>query len=172
METQSKAEYRYETTGRGGKALRAYARLTVGWDPQYWYRNGRQTDEGRWARSNRVRIFWSEKYGGDLTQEDIVGEQPDITIRGEDPESDKAWDAYNRWEKKVAKEALVGVLSKAVGRKVLPNEVKYSRKAGCSLCACSPGFITAPELGRELVRATGGAVSVGRCDLSISFWAV
>lgn len=171
METQSKARHRYETTGRGGKALEAYAELTIGWDPTQWTRRGLTTDEGRWSRSNRVRIFWSEEYAGDLTQEDIVGEQPDITIRGEDPESDKAWDAYNRWEKKVAKEALVGVLSKAVGRKVLPNEVKYSRKAGCS-CPCSPGFVTAPELGRELVRATDGASWVGRCDLSITWYAV
>lgn len=61
----------------------------------------------------------------------------EFTVRGENPEMDKAWDKHNRaivavW-REAAEEALMGTLFHGY-------KLAFSKYAGCS-CPCSPGFI-------------------------------
>jgi hypothetical protein len=69
---------------------------------------------------------------------ELLGEEPAYSVRGEDEVSDKAWDSYNRSFVKLMKSFATESL--AAGGVELPK-VSFSRKAGCSMCPCSPGFI-------------------------------
>ena len=64
--------------------------------------------------------------------------RPAYTIRGEDPENDKAWDAYNRAELKAMRTAIKGAFAEA--GLTVPGTFGFSRKAGCS-CGCTAGFV-------------------------------
>jgi len=64
---------------------------------------------------------------------------PPYGSRGENEANDKAWDVYNKREVKVSRET-VEVALRAAGI-AMPAKMTYSRKAGCSMCPCSPGFV-------------------------------
>lgn len=61
--------------------------------------------------------------------------------RGEDPENDRAYDAYNRAYIKAGRVELKAVLDAlvAAGWLSVAPKAAFSRYAGCS-CPCSPGF--------------------------------
>lgn len=69
-------------------------------------------------------------------------EQPLYTLRGEDPENDKAWDRFNRLQVRLIKEPVRAWLD---AHGMSDVKVNWSRKAGCS-CGCSPAFIADREL--------------------------
>lgn len=61
-------------------------------------------------------------------------------LKGEDPDMDKLWSRWNRAEVRVMREDAEKTLF-AAGIDNGEGTLKFSRKAGCSLCPCSPGFI-------------------------------
>ena len=67
----------------------------------------------------------------------IVGAPDPYTIRGEYPDLDRAWDAYNKTIVALKRGVLNGALS-ALGW----DEIKatFAKTAGCP-CGCSPGFV-------------------------------
>ena len=166
MNTQSVQEHWTNVKNRDGVEFRVGARLAIHWDPKSWTKSGRRTDESKWSDAGKVRVFWSDEYVS-VNEEDVLGIKPPYGFRGDNLEDDRAWDAYNRWHKKMTKQVMAETMSRALGREVEPKAVSYSSKAGCTMCACSPGFVTSRDLGFALRKATGGALSVGRCDLSI-----
>lgn len=86
------------------------------------------------TRTKKSRAYSSESYG----VRDTWGEMPEYSIRGENKDLDRAWDAYNKRIKKFQLAAF-RVLH---DRGILPGLFPYtfSRYAGCS-CPCSPGVI-------------------------------
>ena len=86
-----------------------------------------QPDPYDYRRPRKTRIY----VDCDIDLE--IGIRPEYSMRGDNPELDKEWDAYNRREVKAMK---------AIIKKVLGEDVKvyFSRKAGCS-CGCSAGFV-------------------------------
>ena len=79
--------------------------------------------------NKRARIYVSG-------QDEPALAEPPMTLRGDYPEIDRAWDKYNR-EVVKNKRALVAKADLEMLRDV---KIRFSRKAGCS-CSCSPGFI-------------------------------
>lgn len=79
----------------------------------------------------------------DFDPEEIYGSgftcRPEYSIKGENPDNDKLWKKYNRFEVATQKK----LIEKAIELKLIPEDVleglSFSRKAGCS-CGCSPGW--------------------------------
>jgi len=81
-------------------------------------------------------------------------DHPPFSIKGDDPDNDKAWRKYNRDEITEMRKLLEDVT-------VFLNDIangdltyRFSRKAGCG-CGCSPGFIADRALflnGRPIVQ--------------------
>ena len=100
-------------------------------------------------------------YGPSVTPE---MEMPPYSVRGEDKDVDKAWDAYNRAEVKLMKAEIEAAAKSVVGRFATGNSeladviaamtqgLTFSRKAGCS-CGCSAGFVS-----KMHVRFRGNAI--------------
>lgn len=61
--------------------------------------------------------------------------RPPHTVKGDDPKVDKAWRRYNRMQIQIMRDAA----ARATGFD--PKDLRFSRRAGCSMCPCSPGFI-------------------------------
>jgi hypothetical protein len=105
---------------------------------------GRQEVTARFMSRDELR----KTHGGRYTRAYVsirdveLGDHPPYSMRGDDPENDKAWRAYNRAELNAMKLKLSrvsAVLELAFGKE--PGAAwSFSRKAGCS-CPCSPGFI-------------------------------
>lgn len=104
--------------------------------------------------SKKVRLFWEDEYRNDGGEVAVLREHPEYGPRGVDAELDKAWDAYNKHHIRLTKDAIRSALARVVGP-VEANEVQYSRKAGCSMCACSPGFIISDRVRRLFADKTG-----------------
>jgi hypothetical protein len=81
------------------------------------------------GRSKTPRVYVSCPDPEALGQTDG---HPAYTQKGADPVADAGWKAYNKLEmanqRHFAEAAVTGKLS-------------FSRKAGCSMCPCSPGFV-------------------------------
>lgn len=82
-------------------------------------------------RDKKARIYYT---GGREVMETVVGQHPPFSVKGDDPENDKAWRAYNRAESDLARTAIAAAYPEF-------GKSNFSRYAGCS-CACSPGFIS------------------------------
>lgn len=72
----------------------------------------------------------------DLDYSNFPMERPKYSIKGEDPENDRLWVAYNRLELKLMREKIATAFEEAG----IEGKLSFSRKAGCS-CGCSAGFI-------------------------------
>jgi hypothetical protein len=103
-------------------------RYSVSLKHEPWYQSGPRYDR-------KTRIF--------VDGPGPVMDAPEISRKGDDPESDKAWKAYNREEIKVMQ-----FFAAAVGFD--PKDLRFDRKCGCSMCPCSPGFKAKNGLQREL----------------------
>lgn len=88
-------------------------------------------------RDKKARLYYSEKGVTDL----VLGKNPPYTIKGEDPENDKLWRAYNRAEMTLGRAAIEAVYPEF-------GKANFSRRAGCG-CGCSPGFVSGTLRGVE-----------------------
>ena len=74
----------------------------------------------------------------------LATRRPPSSAKGDDPELDKEWRAYNRAERiimqTVVRHEVVQRAANKFGVTLDTSELKFSRKCGCS-CGCSPGFI-------------------------------
>lgn len=91
-------------------------------------------DKGRHTYVNVYCDFDPEEiYGSGFTY------QPEYSIKGENPDNDKLWKKYNKFEVATQKK----LIQKAIELEMIPADVleglSFSRKAGCS-CGCSPGW--------------------------------
>lgn len=93
-------------------------------------------------RRNKTRIHISGQAQPDM-------EQPEYTIKGQDPENDAAWRRYNRAEIKLMRIAIQKGIARFYSETDADiagllgcglDKFDFSRYAGCS-CPCSPGFI-------------------------------
>jgi hypothetical protein len=91
-------------------------------------------------------------YASSLIDYKSIGDQPPVSVKGDDPENDKAWRRYNRAELNSMNNGLnafelelyntpdpTGLLAE-IYEALVGYTRKFSRKAGCS-CGCSPGFV-------------------------------
>jgi len=123
--------------------------------------------------NRKTRLFWTDKWDGSmLSEETVLGERPKVTRRGEFPDVDKAWDAYNKQHKRIVRDAIVATLNEMVGHRyeVKSSDVRYSRKAGCT-CPCSPGFILSDDLTSALEQACGTAVGIADVRVTLRYYA-
>lgn len=98
------------------------------------------------TRSTKTRI------SANVSTEEMVaaiGEQPAYSTRGEDPENDAAWRAYNRAEVKTMKAQIMEANAQLNFLPADGFKLTFSKTAGCS-CGCSPAFILAISTGRRL----------------------
>ena len=155
FKTIIKVEDRNTVTTRDKKEFRAYATLEAeqGWG-----------DKG----SKKARLFWDDEFKNDDGEVAVLGEHPEYGARGVDADVDKAWAADNKHHIKLTKDAIRSALARVVGP-VEANEVQYSRKAGCSMCACSPGFIISDRV-RSLFADKAGINRVAEFRLSIRYY--
>lgn len=126
------------------------------------------------TRTSKTRLFWTEKWDGSmLSKEFVLGERPEITVRGDYPEIDKAWDRYNKQNLRIVREAIVKALNEMVGYRyeVKGSDVRYSRNAGCSMCPCSPGFILSDNVKYALRDACGADGGIADVDVTLRFHA-
>lgn len=103
-----------------------------------------------WAKSNKTNV---NTY---IDMEALGHTHPEYTLRGEDPESDKAWDAFNRLEVKLMKEQ---ILKANEALHFLPKDgwkMNFSKTAGCT-CGCSPAFKLTTSTGTRLGYGTNEA---------------
>lgn len=71
---------------------------------------------------------------------------------------------YGVWRK------MVRDIVEANGLPFSTTEMRWSQKAGCSMCPCSPGFILAPvpvQIGDEMVRYYDVTVTFNNADVPI-----
>jgi hypothetical protein len=71
------------------------------------------------------------------TYRDDIPRSPPYSTKGDDPEIDKEWVRYNRAEVETIRQAAAAVF-KEIG---VETGMKFSKRAGCSMCPCSPGLI-------------------------------
>jgi len=81
-----------------------------------------------WREANRLERFFV------AGEPEPSLERPPYGIKGENLDNDAAWRRYNREEVRIMRKYLA-----AAGIEV--QGLRFSRKAGCSLCECSPGFV-------------------------------
>lgn len=107
--------------------------------------NGRfmaMEDLQRTHGGRKSRVYVSLKDG------DVKLPRPPYTERGEDPENDKAWDAYNRAEVQAMKDKAESSVYDALvegGYLATYTKFSFSKKAGCG-CGCSPGLIATGQI--------------------------
>ena len=101
-------------------------------------------------RTSRVHIWNSEKLSELAPLEAAL---PTPKEKGEDPENDKAYDTYNRTYIKVQKRIADEVVAKLLEDKHIKTfgddekvTFRFSRYAGCGMCACSPGVVVSTRL--------------------------
>ncbi len=104
--------------------------------------SARRKDWRNSYNSSKTRIYVSLEDG------DVMMEQPPFSSKGDDPANDKLWREYNRLEvvamrSKIAKS--IPAIAAASGYYIDISRLRFSRKAGCSSCPCSPGFIYAGD---------------------------
>lgn len=68
--------------------------------------------------------------------------------RGENAEVDKECARWNREKAAIMREHTVTALTQEFGEEA-PTKLKFSAKAGCTMCPCSPGFITEDRTGYD-----------------------
>lgn len=93
----------------------------------------RQDYTARYGRKPRIYVWGTEP----------EMERPPYSIKGEDPELDRRWRAYNRAEIKAMREVAGPILAqiKELGLTTFGDgELAFSRTAGCT-CGCSPAFV-------------------------------
>ena len=97
------------------------------------------------VNGHRITVIFGTTYRFTKTRLCASGTSPDYdhppySMKGDDPENDKAWRKYNR-DKIVAMRELLDDISGWL-QSISNGDLKYrfSRKAGCS-CGCSPSFI-------------------------------
>lgn len=98
-------------------------------------------DYKRHGRKPRVYVWGTEP---DM-------ERPPYSMKGDDPELDARWRAYNRAELKAMRAAAGPILAqlKELGLSSFGDgQLAFSRTAGCS-CGCSPGFVFSHSLYAE-----------------------
>jgi len=101
------------------------------------YRVTIKSERRHGERSMKGRFYVHGEPNPEVVYDDIA-ERPPYGARGENEANDKAWDIYNKREIQIARE-VVEVALKAAGIEV--PKMGFSRYAGCSSCACSPGFV-------------------------------
>lgn len=73
-------------------------------------------------------------------------EKPEHSVKGQDKENDKLWRRYNKLELKLDEAFLAGffnVASFEIQSFLIEAgwyNMKFSMRAGCSMCPCSPGY--------------------------------
>ena len=96
------------------------------------------TKLGNYGKRGHLLVFVS----GEPRPEDVDGsgidERPVPGAQGVNEADDKAWRKYNRMEVKIMR-AIVGLGLEMNNMEAL--NIRFSRKAGCGMCPCSPGFI-------------------------------
>lgn len=70
------------------------------------------------------------------------------TTKGEDPEMDKLWKRWNRATVILMRETAEKALK--VANIDHEEKLSFSRKAGCSMCPCSPGFVAKEQFMVEI----------------------
>jgi len=94
---------------------------------------------GSYGRSHSKHsvYVWS-----DLEPLEIYGmKEPEYSVKGENPELDKAWRKYNKAEQEIQRAIIQEALTLHPELFDNPEGLKWSRKAGCA-CGCSPGWKT------------------------------
>jgi hypothetical protein len=101
----------------------------------------RRTPEPYSSRQKHTKVHISNPF----SPEDIKGsgftKQPEYSHKGEDKALDKEWRKYNKYELLIQKRIIDQAVQDGLLDKSLAEELKWSRKAGCS-CGCSPGWVT------------------------------
>jgi hypothetical protein len=93
-----------------------------------------------------------------VSMDDVT--EPAYTPRGDDPANDQRWDAYRRVQIQRMRDAAFDAMHELMAvagagmdlnralfaEQLLAAKLAFSKKAGCSMCDCSPGFITDQKL--------------------------
>jgi hypothetical protein len=157
IQTISKVNSRTTVTSRDKQEFRAYTELEA----------VHANYDNRKSLNKKARLFWQDEFKTDNGDADVLGQRPEYGARGVDAELDAAWDAYNKHHVKLVKQAIIATLGRVVPD-IKPNEVSYSRKAGCS-CPCSPGFIISDRI-RDVFGAKSGNGDVAEFRLDIRYY--
>ena len=113
------------------------------------------------VNDHRIIVIFDTTHRSTKTRLYVSGTSPDydhppFTMKGDDPENDKAWRKYNRDEIAEMRKLLadVNVFLSDISNGFL--KYNFSRKAGCD-CGCSPGFVADQTLffnGRAISQIT------------------
>lgn len=79
--------------------------------------------------------------------------QPPVSVKGKDPENDKAWRKYNKAEVSMERFVIQQAAKDGVLDEDFVKELNFSRKAGCS-CGCSPGWKGVKDFGKQSIWLT------------------
>lgn len=91
------------------------------------------------SKQKHTILYVSNPYSPeDLNWNGII-EQPDHSVKGDDPTLDKAWRKYNKAELEMQRIIINRAVEGGMLDAKFAENLKWSRKAGCS-CGCSPGW--------------------------------
>jgi len=93
------------------------------------------------CRQKHTILYISNPFSPEDLKHSGITKQPEYSHKGEDKELDKEWKRYNKAELMIQKRIISQAVQDGLLDKDLAQELKWSRKAGCS-CGCSPGWKT------------------------------
>lgn len=149
---------RYELANGKGRA--EFTVTTSDYDYQV-----RLTTAKTW-KAKKTRIYVEGETEADFSEAQKLSELAGSYSRGVSPEADKAWDRGNREVVKNQRAVIDRALEcSPLLRQIVGGEaLKFSRKAGCSMCPCSPGFVSAGVL--EVLAVVAGYGHAGALNVS------
>lgn len=132
----------------GSKAVEFLTEATPGSQKVHVFIRARRFESPR-QYYTKTRVYVS------LTGVDLPEPPPYGSTRGDGSDEDKAWKAYNKAEEQAMRNLITAALpalkvwglvpQDTIATKNTPGhtgtKIAFSRKAGCSMCPCSPGFI-------------------------------
>lgn len=91
------------------------------------------------SRQKHTILYVNNPFDPEELKYSGITKRPEYTRKGEFPEIDKEWKAYNKAELQIEKKIIAKAVQDGLLDAKLAQELKWSRKAGCS-CGCSPGW--------------------------------
>jgi len=112
----------------------------------------RRTPESYSSRQKHTQVHISNPFSPEDFKDSGFKGQPEYSRKGEDKALDKEWKKYNKYELLIQKKIIDQAVQDGLLDKSLAEELKWSRKAGCS-CGCSPGW-TSRDYRRQTIWLT------------------
>lgn len=97
------------------------------------------TPEHYSSRQKHTILYISNPFDPEDLRYSGITKRPEYTRKGEFPEIDKEWKAYNKAEVQIQKRIIAKAVQDGLLDANLVQELKFSTKAGCA-CGCSPGW--------------------------------